>query len=87
MRDFPERFLYVERSRNTASPRVGADFRFAILSKSVEKNRTILRKVNTPETLTNDKGQMTNDSLLLSETLREHQLALFAPTNLVTSKL
>ncbi|MCC5663000.1 hypothetical protein LC653_03375 [Nostoc sp. CHAB 5784] len=45
-----------------------------LLNKSVEKNRTILRKVNTPETLTNDKGQMTNDSL--------HQLALFAPTYL-----
>ncbi|MCC5662457.1 hypothetical protein LC653_00540 [Nostoc sp. CHAB 5784] len=26
---------------------------------------------------------MTNDSLLLSETLREHQLALFAPTYLM----
>ncbi|WP_267868480.1 hypothetical protein [Nostoc sp. CHAB 5836] len=34
----------------------------------------MLRKVNTPETFTNDKGQMTNDSF--------HQLALFTPTYL-----
>ncbi|MEH2127684.1 hypothetical protein [Nostoc sp.] len=40
------------------------------LSKSARINQTILQNVNTPETLINEKGQMTNDSL--------SQLALFA---------
>ena len=42
----------------------------------------MLQNVNALESLTNDQGQMTNDDLLLWETLREHQLAIFAPTYL-----